>query len=198
MLKGKAPMDQQEVLDIMELLERFAIGAYKDRDIARVIFNKWQETAKLAAPKDKRHIGKGYGEVIGGKTLTRLYKERIAADSKRAQAAEKKRTKKASTQQPPTTSTTSTKVKRVTIQLPESSDDELETWDSDTSSSSSSASTLSVITVSTPLPPPRRGIAPQTPPSPSIGLSRRSSLQFPSISPTPRSRVTRSRSKYLS
>ncbi|KAF8415585.1 hypothetical protein EV426DRAFT_579029 [Tirmania nivea] len=95
MLKGDAPVDREELLDMIERLERFGITADKDRDLERITFSKWQETAQLAAPKDKRHIGKGYGEVIDGKTLARLYKERDAADLKRAQAAEKRRAKQA-------------------------------------------------------------------------------------------------------
>lgn len=75
MLKGDAPVDKEELLEMIERLECFGIAADKDRDLERVTFSKWQETAKLAAPKDKRHIGKGYGEVIDGKTLAKLYKE---------------------------------------------------------------------------------------------------------------------------
>lgn len=64
MLKGKGPVGKAELLDVIEWLEHFGIAADKDRDLA---FSKWQETVKLAAPKDKRHIGKGYGEVIDAK-----------------------------------------------------------------------------------------------------------------------------------
>jgi len=152
------------------------------------------------APKDKRHIGKGYGEVIDGKTLARLCKEREAADLKRAEKKQAKQVKATLSKPPPITPTRPPRVKRVTIQSPieiESSPDELEAWDSDTSSSSWSASTLSVITVSTPLPRPQLGLTPHTPPSPSIGRSRRSFIHFPSILSTPRSRVTRSSSKCI-
>lgn len=165
MLKGDAPVDKEELLEMIERLECFGIAADKDRDLERVTFSKWQETAKLAAPKDKRHIGKGYGEVIDGKTLARLYKERDAADLKRAQAAEKRQAKQAAAQ---LAVGRSTKGKRVSIQLPvviEVPDDELDGLNSDSSSSSSSDSTLSVITVSTPLPLLRRGVNPRTPPS---------------------------------
>jgi len=71
-------------LDVIEHLEEFGIAADKDRDLKGVNFTIWQETAKLAATREKRHIGKGYGKVIDGKTLARLYKEREAVDFKRA------------------------------------------------------------------------------------------------------------------
>jgi len=71
MLKG-ASVDKAELLDVIERLERFAIAADEDRDLEQVTFSKWQETIKLAAPKDKRHIEMGYGEVIDGRTLARL------------------------------------------------------------------------------------------------------------------------------
>jgi len=112
----------------------------QDRDLERVTFSKWQETVKLAAPKDKRHIEKGYGEVIDGRTLAR-YKERAEADLKKAQAAEKRKAKPAAGQGAPSRST---KAKEVTIQSPvviEESHSELEGWDTDLASSSSAAST---------------------------------------------------------
>jgi len=88
MLKGEASVGKAEPLDVIEWLERFEIAVDKDWDLERVTFSKWQETVKLAAPKDKRRIGKGYGEVIDGRALVRLYKGRAAADLKKAQAAE--------------------------------------------------------------------------------------------------------------
>ncbi|KAF8417587.1 hypothetical protein EV426DRAFT_699682 [Tirmania nivea] len=166
------------------------------RQAKLMLKGKAPETVKLAAPKDKRHIGKGYGEIIDGKTLARLYQKGAAADLKRAQAAEKRKTKEAAGQAPPSHST---KTKNVTIQssvIIEVSDNELEAWDTD-SSSSSTASTLSVITVSTPLHPSRRGITPRTLPSPLTGPSRRSLIHIPSTPSTPHSRVTRSRSKCI-
>ena len=87
----------------------------------------------MAAPKDKRHIGKGYGEVIDRKTLARLYKKRAEGDLKKAQAAEKKKAKQEEGQAAPNHST---KAKKVTIQSPiviKESDSELEGWHTDSS-----------------------------------------------------------------
>ena len=197
MLKGESSVDKAELLDVIERLERHGIAADTDRDLERVTFSKWQESVKLAAPKDKRHIGKGYDEVIDGRTVARLYKERAEADLKKAQAAEKRKAKQEAGQAAPGPST---KAKKVTIQSPvviAESDSELEGWDTDSSSSSSAASTLSVIPVSTPFLPLRRGITPRTPPSPLTGPSRRSFIVIPSTPSTPHSRVTRSRSKCI-
>ena len=56
MLKWKAPMDKEEELfDIIECLERSGIAVDTDQGLERVTFIKWQETAKLAAPKDSSH-----------------------------------------------------------------------------------------------------------------------------------------------
>jgi len=156
MLKGGATVDKEALLDVIERLERFGIATDKDRDFERVTFAKWQETAKLAAPKDKRRIGKGYGEVIDGKKLARLYQERQATDLKQAEKKRAKQAKVTLAKQALRTPARSSGAKKVTIQSPieiESSDSELGAWDTD-ASSSSSASTWSVITVSTPLPPP--------------------------------------------
>lgn len=200
MLKGDALVDKKALLDVIERLERFGIASDKDRDLERVTFTKWQETAKLAAAKDQRHIGKGYGEVINGRTLARLYKEQEAGDLKRAEKKQAKQVKAALQKPLPITPTHPSWVKRVTIQSPieiESPSEELEAWDTDASSSSLSASTLSVITGSTPLPRPQLGFTPHTPSSPSIGRSRRSFLHSPSILSTPHARVTRFRSKCI-
>jgi len=105
-LKGDAPLGKEEFLDVIERLERFGIAADKDRDLERVNLTKWQETAKLVAPKDKRHIGKGYGEVFDGKTLAGLYKEQEAADLKRAEKKQAKELKVALPKPPPITVTT--------------------------------------------------------------------------------------------
>ena len=67
-------------------------------------------TVKLVAPKGKRQIGKGYGEIINGKTIARLYREREAADLKRALAAEKRRAKSTAVQSVPSRSTRGKKV----------------------------------------------------------------------------------------
>jgi len=54
-------MNIVELFDVIEWLERFWIAADWDQDLKRVTISKWQETAKLAAPKDKWQIGKNYG-----------------------------------------------------------------------------------------------------------------------------------------
>ena len=56
-------------------------------------FAKWQETAKLAASKDKTHNGKGYGEVFDGITLVRLYQELQGGDLNRAEKKQAKHAK---------------------------------------------------------------------------------------------------------
>lgn len=203
MLKNNALLDRNQLLELIEGLEHFSIAADKDRVLERATFAKWQDTAKLEAQKDKRHIGKGYGEVIDGKTLARLYKEREAADLKKVQRKQGKQDKSKGHKQLPSTPSQSTRARRVTIQSPDVvviSDEELEPWDTDSSSSSSAASTLSVITVATPLPTRHGPHTPHTPHTsypPLVGLSQRSRLHFPSISSPLPTRVTRSRSKLM-
>ena len=123
--------------------------------------------SKLVALKDKWNIGTGYGEVIDGKTLTRLYQERQVADLKRAEKKWSKQSKVALPKSALRTPARSSSAKKVTIQSAirvESSDDELEVWDTDASASSSSASTLPAITVSNPPPRPPTAYDPPYPP----------------------------------
>ena len=186
MLKGDDPVDREELLDVIERLERFGIAADKDQDLERVTLQKWHETAKLATPEDKRHIENGYGQEIDGKTLARLYKERQVADLKRA---EKKRATQAELplgKPPRIIPARPSKVKKVTILSPieiVSSSDELEAWGTYTSSSTSS------FTFSTPLP--------LDPPFTSHRAFPEVLRSLPSITPTPCSRVTRSSSKCI-
>ena len=118
MLKGEASIDKEELLHVIECLERFGIAADKDWDLQRATFAKCQETPRLAAPKDKRHIGKGYGEVIDGKTLARLYQERHSADLKRAEKKQAKQAKAELVKPAIRTPAHSSRAKKVTIQSP--------------------------------------------------------------------------------
>jgi len=94
-------VDNGELLGVIEWLVGYGIAADRGRDVERVNFSKWQETVKLATPKDKRHIGISYGDVIDGRTLPRLYKEPQEAHLKRSQAAGEKRAQLAAVQSLP-------------------------------------------------------------------------------------------------
>ena len=66
----------------------------------------------------KYGIGKGYRDVIEGKALDRLYKEREAADPKQAEKKQAKEANAALPKPPPITPTRPHRVNRVTIQSP--------------------------------------------------------------------------------
>ena len=110
MFEGGASVDEAELFNVIERLE---LAANMDQGLERVTLSKLQETVKLVAPKDNRHNGKCYGDVIDGRTLAMLYKERAEGDLKKAPAPEKRKAKQAAGLAAPSRST---KAKKVTIQ----------------------------------------------------------------------------------
>lgn len=46
---------QVELVDLIDSIERFAIGTDRDLQLEREANRKWRETQKLAAPNDRKH-----------------------------------------------------------------------------------------------------------------------------------------------
>ena len=77
---------QEELADLIDSLERFAIGADRDLQLERETNRKWRETQKLAAPIDRRELQAQAisGKVLDAATLKYLYEERKRINAKKA------------------------------------------------------------------------------------------------------------------
>lgn len=73
-------------MDLIDSLERFAIGVDRDLQLERETNRKWREAQKFSAPADRRELQAQAisGKVLDAATLNFLYQERQRIDSKRA------------------------------------------------------------------------------------------------------------------
>ena len=187
---------QEELADLIDSLERFAIGTDRDLQLERETNRKWRETQKLAAPVDRRDLQAQAisGKVLDAATLKYLYEERKRIDAKKATKGEKGNRGQMARKD--------IKGKQVQLDVSDNEDTrcsvidisdsgaELETWEDDLDTDTSDSSIRSVITIATPN---LRPLNARPPVIPSTPLPKAPSHSHLSVSTTPHRYVTRFR-----
>lgn len=67
-------MNTAKYIDVLEALEKFAIGKERDAQLMEHVFNEWKEANILRVGHDKRHLGKDLARVLDGATIQHLAK----------------------------------------------------------------------------------------------------------------------------
>ena len=179
---------QAELVNIIDSLKHFAIGADRGLQLERDTNKKWREAQKLSATIDRRelkaqNIG---GKVMGGATLKFLYEERQRLDSKKAgrggmaRAPARPKSRKAKEVQCEVSEDESTP-DHISILVSDTTDSghELEDWEDDFNIDFDDSSIGSFITVATPGPRPSSNFPPVTPSTPVRKASTHPQALFP-------------------